>query len=99
MSGALEAKKLVSVSTTSISITGPRTKALNRVSCIHYPVQFKKDTTEVQALIDLGSEVNIIAPTYAKKLGLRVRKTDVGAQKIDGSTLKTYNMVITSFQV
>ena len=80
-------------------MTGPRTEALDRVPCIHYPVQFKKDTAEVRALIDLGSEVNAMAPAYAKKLGLRVRKTDVGAQKIDGSTLGTYGMVIAGFQV
>ena len=40
-----------------------------------------------------------MAPVYAKELGLRVRKTDVGAQKIDGSTLETYGMVIAGFQV
>ena len=40
-----------------------------------------------------------MAPAYAKKMGLRVRKTDVNAQKIEGSTLKTYGMVIASFQV
>ena len=40
-----------------------------------------------------------MAPAYAKKLGLRVRKTDVGAQKINGSTLETYGMVIAGFQV
>ena len=54
---------------------------------------------EVQALIDLGNEVNAMAPAYAKKLGLQVRKTDVGTQKIDGSTLETYGMVIADFQV
>ena len=80
-------------------MTGPRTEALDCVPCIHYPVQFKKDTVEVRALIDLGSEVNAMAPAYAKKLGLHVRKTDVGAQKIDGSTLGTYGMVIAGFQV
>ena len=36
-------------------------------------------------------------PAYAKKLGLRVRQTNVGAQKIDGSHLKTFEMVIASF--
>ena len=80
-------------------MTGLRTEALDRVPCIYYPVQFKKDTAEVQALIDLGSEVNAMAPAYAKKLGLRVRKTDVGAQKIDGSIMETYGIVIAGFQV
>ena len=82
-----------------MSITGPRTEALDCVPYIHYSVQFKKDTVKVQALIDSGSEVNAMAPTYAKKLGLRVRKTDVDAQKIDGSTLETYGIVIAGFQV
>ena len=80
-------------------ITSPRTEALDRIPCIHYLVQFKKDTAEVRAQIDSGSEVNAMAPAYAKKLELRVRKTDVGTQMIDRSTLETYGMVITGFQV
>ena len=36
---------------------------------------------------------------YAKKLGLRTRRTDVRAQKIDGSSLDTFGMVIAGFQV
>ena len=38
-------------------------------------------------------------PASAQKLGLRIRKTDVNAQKIDGSSLNTFGMVIASFQV
>ena len=40
-----------------------------------------------------------MSPTYAKKLGLKTRKTNVGAQKIDGSVLKTFGMVIADFQM
>ena len=40
-----------------------------------------------------------MASAYVKKLGLQVRKTDFGAQKIDGSTLETYGIVIAGFQV
>ena len=40
-----------------------------------------------------------MSPAYAKRLGLKTRKTNVGAQKIDGSTLKTFGMVIAIFQV
>ena len=74
---------------------------MERVSCIYYPVQFKKDAhkTQVQALIDSGSKVNAMAPAYASKLGLKVYPTNVGAQKIDGSTLETFGMVLASFQV
>ena len=38
-------------------------------------------------------------PDFARKLGLKVRKTNVGAQKIDGSALETFGMVIADFQV
>ena len=37
------------------------------------------------------SEVNAMNPAYAKKLGILIRKTDVGAQKIDGSYLDTFS--------
>ena len=101
MSRASEAKKLVSVSATSTSMTGAREEALERIPCIHYSVQFKKDTSkaQVQALIDSGSEVNAIHPTFAKQLGLPIRPTDVGAQKIDGTTLDTHGMVVAAFSV
>ena len=40
-----------------------------------------------------------MTPAYAAKLGLQVRKADIGAQKIDGSTLETFGMVLADFQV
>ena len=40
-----------------------------------------------------------MSPTYVEKLGLKTRKTNVKAQKINGSALKTFAMVITDFQV
>ena len=40
-----------------------------------------------------------MSPAYAKKLGLKIRKTNVGAQKIDGFALEIFGMVITDFQV
>ena len=72
---------------------------LERVPCVHYPLRFRKDTADVRALIDSGSEVNAMTPAYASKLGLRVRHTDVGAQKIDGSTLQTFGMVLANFRM
>ena len=50
-------------------------------------------------MIDSGSKVNVMTLTYIKKLGLRTQKTDVRAQKIDGLSLDTFEMVITGFQV
>lgn len=54
---------------------------LKRVSYIHYPVQFKKNTygTQVQALINLRSEVNAMTLVYASKLGFKVYSTNIGA--------------------
>ena len=63
---------------------------LERVPCIHYPLRFRKDTAGVRALVDSGSEVNAMTPAYAAKLGLQVRKTEIGSQKIDGSIGKLY---------
>ena len=71
--------------------------ALQRVLCVYYPIWFKKK--EVQALVDFGNEVNAMAPAYAAKLGLKVQKTDIGAQKIDGSIFDTFGMVLADFQV
>ena len=68
---------------------------LQGVPCIQYPIWFKKK--EVQALIDSGSEVNAMIPAYASRLGLQVYRTDVDAQKIDGSTLQTFGMVLANF--
>ena len=99
VSRASEVKKLVSVSLASMSITGAREEALESVPCIYYPVQFKQGITQVQALIDSGSEVNAIHPTFAKQLGLLVRSTDVGAQKIEDTLLDTYGMVVAAFSV
>ena len=53
----------------------------------------------MRALIDSGSEVNAMYPAYATKLGLCARKINVGAQKIDGSYLDTFGMVIADCSV
>ena len=62
-------------------------------------VQFKKSKVQVQALIDSKSEVNAIYLTFAKQPGLFIRPTDFGAQKIDGTTLDTYKMIVAAFLV
>ncbi len=91
-----QAKKLVAVSTTSTSMTDKKTEELERVLCIRYPVTFKDQT---EALLDSGSEVNAMSQAFAQQLGLKIHKTNVGAQKIDGTTLETYGMVVSTFSV
>ena len=100
MPKASEAKKLVSVSATFSLLTETNKEVtLERVPCIHYPLRFQKDTAGVRALVDSGSEVNTMTPADAANLGLKVQKTDIGAQKIDGSTFETFGIVLANFQV
>ena len=75
-------------------------RVLDKVACICYLIQFRNDKgKDVLALLDFGSKVNAMIPAYAAYLGLKVRVTDVGLQKIDGTSLATYGMVIAAFQV
>lgn len=53
----------------------------------------------VLALLDLKNVVNAIYLTFAKELGFSIQLTDVGAQKIDGNTLDTYEMIVVAFLV
>ena len=78
-------------------VTGSNEEDVVRVPCIHYPVRFQEE--QIRALLDSGSEVNAMNPDYARKLGLKIRRTNIGAQKIDGSALETFGMVIADFQV
>ncbi len=69
---------------------------LERVPCIWYPVTFKNQT---KALLDSRSEINAISQAFAYQIGLTIWKTNIGTQKIDGTTLKTYGMVVSTFSV
>ena len=69
------------------------------VPCIHYPIWFQEGQKQVRALFDSGSKVNAMSSAYVERLGLKTQKTNVRAQKIDGSTLKTFGMVIADFQM
>ena len=68
-----------------------------RVLCIRYLFNFGKKS--VLALLDLGSEVNVVHLAFAKEPGLPIRLTDVRVQKINGTTLETYGIVVTAFLV
>ena len=76
-------------------VTDGGEKVVVRVPCIHYPVQFQEK--QIRPLLNSGSEVNAMSPVYAKRLGLKTRKTNVRAQKIDGSAPETFGMVIADF--
>ena len=101
MPKASKAKKLILVPAIFASVTPASKEApkviLDQVPCIHYPVQLCKDRKTIQVLINSGNEVNAMTSIYAKKLGLRTQKTDVGVQTIDGSSLNMFRMIITGF--
>ena len=64
------AKKLVLILTTFLLMTGVNKEAPRMisdwVSCIYHLVQFQKDKEIIKALIDTGSEVNIMTLAYIK---------------------------------
>ena len=70
-----------------------------RVPCIRYPITFRKKSVSMSTLLDSGSEVNTIHSTLTWKLGLSVRPTNVGAQKIDSTMLDIFGMVVIAFSV
>lgn len=69
------------------------------VPYIYHLVQFKKNQAKVQILLNFSNKVNIITLIYVANLGFKVRLTDVGAYKINGSILKIFEMVLASFQI
>ena len=77
-----------------------KVRVLDRVPCIYYPVQFCKDKSkDVLALLNSGSEINVMSTAYTAHLGLKIRVTNVDTQKIDRFSLAIYSMVIAAFQV
>ena len=70
-----------------------------QVLCIRYPITFWKKFVSMLVLFDLDSEVNAIYPTFAWELKLLIRSTDVKAQKINGTTLDIFGIVVTTFLV
>ncbi len=40
-----------------------------------------------------------MSQAFAQQLGFKICKINVGAQKIDGTTLETYRMVVSTFSV
>ena len=91
------------VGTAEVGENGDESKGecpnLARVPCIRYPITFRKESVPVSALFDSGSEVNAIHLTFARELGFLIRTTEVRAQKIDGTMLDTFGLVVVAFSV
>ncbi len=89
-------KKLVAVLATSTSMTEKTQEELEWISYICYPFFFKDQT---KALLDSGSKVTAMSQAFAQQLGLKICMTNIKAQKIDGTTLETYGIVVSTFSV
>ena len=72
---------------------------LVRVPCIRYPITFRKKSVLMLVLFDLSSEFNAIYLTFAQELGLSIKPTDVRVQKIGGTTLDTFGIVVIAFLI
>lgn len=67
---------------------------------IHYLFGFWKNIVDARVLINSSSKINVIMiSAYASILGLKVYFYDIGTQKIDGSTLEKFEIVLANFQV
>lgn len=96
--GIYQAKKLATISTTFILVTASlEAISLQYIPYISYLVQFQGK--EIRALINSGNKINAIALAYTSKLGFRVHRINIGAQKIDNSILENFSMVLVDFQV
>ncbi len=67
-----------------------------QVPYISYSVIFKDQT---EALLNSGNKVNTINQAFAQQLGLKIHKTNVVAQKINGTILETYRIVVSTFSI
>ena len=74
-------------------------KKVVRILCIHYLVWFKKGQKQVRALFYSGNKVNVMSPIFTQKLDFYIWKTNIRAQKIDGSALEIFRMVIANLEV
>ena len=94
-------KAAVSVKTARAGKDGNESKGRNlvRVPYIRYPIIFWKKSVSVSALFDSGSEINAIYLIFAKKLGFFIRRINIGVQKIDGTMLDTYKIVVAALLV
>ena len=53
----------------------------------------------MSALFNSKSEINTIHLIFAKELDLPIRPTDIRMQKIDGTILDSYRMVVIAFLI
>lgn len=90
---SLPSQKLVSILATSMPINGAYKEVymplaaensllFEYISCIYYPLCFKKDQAEVQALLDSNNGVNIMVLAYGASLDHKIGLTNLRLKKL-----------------
>ena len=80
-------------------VTDTSDKKVVRISYIYYPIRFQEGQEQVQTFLNSGSKVNAMIPAFDQKLGLHNWKMTIKAQKIDGSALEIFEMVIADLEM
>lgn len=79
-----------------VIVTSVAKKTLKYVFYMYYLVQFHEK--QVKALLNSSSKVNAISFDFTQKLCFNIQKSHIEAHKIDGSALKTFQIIIADFQ-
>ncbi len=87
---------MVVLATSMLMIDNKTEEKLELVPSIQCFVTFKD---QLEALLDSGSKVNAMSQVFAHQFGLKTWKTNIKVQKIDGTTLKIYKMVVSIFSM
>ena len=72
---------------------------LETVKCITWNMKLNKGNEEVLALLDSGSEANLISRGYASQLPLKIMDTSWGLATINKQQISTQGMVIAGFEI
>lgn len=78
---------------------GSPARDLETVKCITWNVKLNKGNKEVLALLDSGSEANLISQGYASELPLKIMDTSWGLATINKQQISIQGMVIAGFEV
>ena len=99
LTNAPKSQKLMAISATFMSMTEKKMEEkekLEPVPYIWYLVTFKY---QIEALLDIKSKVNTMSQAFTSQLGFKIQKTNIEAQKIDNTTLKTYEIIVSTFSI
>lgn len=72
-------------------------KTLQKVPSIQYQFKFQNGQLKIKTLINSNNKVNTITLAYTIKLDFIIQKTSFKAQKINGSLLEIFNIVLACF--